>query len=327
MSRLTKHILILSILIAGKLAFAQQDTLTTPDTTIRAAVDSIISEPQIEEAAPESEQAIRFSFSPNIGFTWGKISNDGEESENLQWQGQLQSRFSYEGGRYQFNSSLFAQYGAQVSKDAPPVKTQDNLIVTFVPSLTLVKDLGLRLFFDVTGETEMGKGMVDTIETRFLDPLFLYESLFFGHKTHRFSDDGSEETEFIMGVGYAYQQTITNNFILAQNRQIVIDENNPLSKVQEQFTVEKGYSGILEINHIQKFTDNLSARSSIKTVVLTKDNFTDDIANCRVGSLILAGMQYSIFSLDYTMRLLYDRNISPRRSLDQSMVFGLRLDL
>jgi len=321
-------IVALLLLCAGS-AFAQLDsTITQPgDTTIRTAVDSIISETPIEEPVPESENTTHFSLSPNVGFTYGKISNDGEESENLQWQGQLQSRFSYEGEPQQFNASLFAQYGAQVSADAAPIKTMDNLTLTVVPSMTLVKDLGIRIFFEVTGETEMGKGMVDTVETTFLDPLFLYETLFLGHKTHSYSDDGSEETEFVIGIGYAYQQTITNKFVLAQNRQFVIDQDNPLSAVQEQFTVEKGYSGIIELNRIQKFSGDFSSRLGIKTVILTKDGFTDDIENSRVGTLLVAGLQYSIFSIDYTMHLLYDRNISPRRSLDQSMVFGLRFDL
>jgi hypothetical protein len=320
--------IILVVVLYAASAFAQQDTtVVQTDTTIRAAVDSIISETPVEEAETESDNTTHFSFSPNVGFTYGKISNDGEESENLQWQGQLQSRFSYEGEPQQFNASLFAQYGAQVSADAAPVKTMDNLTVTAVPSMTLVKDLGIRIFFEVTGETEMGKGMVDTVETTFLDPLFLYETLFLGHKTHSYSDDGTEETEFVFGVGYAYQQTITNKFVLAQNRQFVIDDDNPLSAVQEQFTVEKGYSGIIELNRIQKFSNDFSSRLGIKTVILTKDGFTDDIENCRVGTLLVAGLQYSIFSIDYTMHLLYDRNISPRRSLDQSMVFGLRFDL
>jgi hypothetical protein len=32
-------------------------------------------------------------------------------------------------------------------------------------------------------------------------------------------------------------------------------------------------------------------------------------------------------SIDYTLHVLYDRNISPRRELDQTMVFGFRFDL
>ncbi len=323
-----RYVLALLMLFVVGSAFGQQDTtIAPPDTTIRSAVDSIVSETPIEEVISAPDRTTTFTFSPNIGFTYGKISNDGEESENLQWQMQVQSRFSYEGEPQQFNSTLFAQYGAQVSADAAPVKTQDNLILTVVPSRTLVKELGLRLFFEITGETEMGKGMIDTVETTFLDPLFLYESLFLGHKTHIFSEDESEEFEFIIGAGYAYQQTITNKFILAQNRQFIIDENNPLSKVQDQFTVEKGYSGILELAYSNNITDDLTFRMSSRTVALTKDRFSEGIENSRVGSLLLAGIQYSIFSIDYTMHILYDRNISPRRSLDQSMVFGLRFDL
>src|SRR5688572_33270588 len=87
-------------------AFGQQDTtIAPPDTTIRSAVDSIISEPLAEEVISEPDRTTTFTFSPNIGFTYGKISNDGEESENLQWQMQVQSRFSYEGEPQQLIST------------------------------------------------------------------------------------------------------------------------------------------------------------------------------------------------------------------------------
>ncbi|HET9137355.1 MAG TPA: hypothetical protein VFO76_12015 [Candidatus Kapabacteria bacterium] len=315
-----------ALLILNGAAIAQQDSLTKQDSTsLRGAVDSVVSQTPAEE--PPVDHTISFSLSPSIGFTFQSISRDQEETQNLQWLAQLQSKFSYEGSRYQFASSLFAQYGALVTRDAPPLKSQDHIQLSAVPSITLSKNLGLRLFFEVTGETEMGKGMIDSTETRFLDPLFLYETLFLGHKTHLFAQDNSWEFEFVLGAGYAYQQTITDKFVLARNRQFVIDENNPLSHVQEQFTVESGYSAILELAYSRAIGENFTLKTSMRTVALTKDHFTDDIENCRVGSLVLGGLQWKFLSIDYTLHVLYDRNISPRRELDQTMVFGFRFDL
>ncbi len=173
----------------------------------------------------------------------------------------------------------------------------------------------------------MGEGMIDSTTTKFLDPLFLYETLFLGHKTHTTSDDGSTELDLVFGVGYAYQQTITNKFTLAQNRKFVVDENNPLQNIQDQFTVEKGYSGIIELDFIKRIGENFSFKTSVKTVILTKEDFTQSIKNSRVGTLVLAGLQYRFLSIDYTMHLLYDKNISPRRQLEQTMVFGLKFDI
>ncbi len=307
--------------VIGTTAYAQQDS------TIKQAVDSTVSQSATEPAAHQQDHTITFSLSPSIGFTFQSVSKDGEESQNLQWLAQVQSRFSYEGTHYQFNSTLFAQYGAIVTSDAAPVKTQDNLQLSLVPSVTLSENLGLRLFFEVTGETQIGEGYVDSIHTSFLDPFFLYETLFLGHKTHVVSDDGSSEFEFVIGAGYAYQQTVTSNFVLAENRKFVVDQDNPLSHVQDQFTVEQGYSGILEMAFSKKINDDFSFRSSMRTVALTKAGFTDDIKNCRVGSLVLAGLQYKFLSIDYTMHVLYDRNLSPRRQLDQTMVFGFKFDI
>lgn len=292
------------------------------------AVDSTIAvATPVEEAAHEPDHPVTFHATPSIGFTFQSSSKDADESENLQWLAQLQAKLSYEGEPYQFNSSLFAQYGAVVTRDAPPQKVQDNLQLSVVPSMTLSSNLGLRLFFEVTGETQMGPGMIDSVETSFADPLFLYETLFLGHKTHTVSADGNTEFEFVLGAGYAYQQTVTNKFVLEQNRQFVIDENNPLRHVQDQFTVEKGYSAILELSFSNRIGENLTFRASNRTVMLTKDDFTKDVKNSRIGSMTLAGLQYKFLSIDYTLHVLYDRNVSVRRQLDQTMVFGFRFDL
>jgi hypothetical protein len=275
----------------------------------------------------ETKSAFHFTASPSIGFTFQGISKDGEESEDLQWLSMLQAKLGYEGNPFQLNTSLFLQFGQQVSHEAPPKKIQDDLQASIVPSMTLSQKYGLRVFFEVTGETEMAVGIVDGVESRFLDPLFLYQTLYFGHKTHLAWDDGSGDFEFILGAGYAYQQTLANKFVLEQNRRFVVGENNPLSNVQDQFTVEKGYSAILQLNFSKNIGESFSFRESFKTVLLTKDGFTRNIQNSRVASLLLSGIQYKFFSIDYTLHIIYDRNVSLRRQLDQTMVFGLKFTI
>ncbi len=306
----------LSYFTAGR-SFAQ-------DSTSVKLVDSAAA---TITAPVETKHLWHFSLSPSLGFTFQSISKDGEENQDLLWLGQLQAKLGYEGEPFQFNSSLFLQYGAQVTRDAYPKKTQDNFLLSLVPSVTLSKNAGLRLFFEVTGETEMGKGMVDSAVTSFLDPLFLYETLFLGHKTHVSADDGSSEFELVFGIGYAFQQTRTKNFPLVQHRQFVVGEGNPLQNVQDQFTVENGYSIILQIDYTKHIGDNFSFKTSIKSVTLTKENFIQSLKNSRNGTLLLAGLQWRFLSIDYTMHMLYDRNISARRQLEQTMVFGVKFDI
>lgn len=314
-----KYFILLSALLffAASKSFAQ-------DSTAAKLVDSV--ESKIAEPV-ETKHSVHFSASPSIGFTFQSSSKDGEENEDLLWLGQLQAKLGVEGEPFQFNSSLFLQFGESVSRANPPKKTQDNFLLSLVPSMTLSKKLGLRLFFEVTGETEMGDGMIDSAKTRFLDPLFLYETLFLGHKTHTASDDGSTEFELVFGVGYAYQQTVTKQFAFEQNRKFIVGDNNPLQNVQDQFTVEKGYSGIIQLDFTKRIGDNFSFKTSVKTVILTKEDFIQSAKNSRVGTLLLTGLQYKFLSIDYTMHLLYDKNLSSRRQLDQTMVFGLKFDI
>ncbi|MDP4220599.1 MAG: hypothetical protein Q8916_10020 [Bacteroidota bacterium] len=268
-----------------------------------------------------------FSMTPSVGFTFQSISKDAEESEDLMWLGQLQAKLGYEGERFQLNNSLFLQYGARVSRESSPKKTQDNFMLSLVPSMTLSKKLGLRLFFEVTGETEMGEGLIDSQKTKFLDPLFLYETLFLGHKTRIASEDGGDEFEFVFGIGYAFQETRTSGFVLTENRSFVVNEGNPLENVQDQFTVEDGYSAILQLDYTKRIGENFAFKTSMKTVALTKENFIKAAKNSRVGTLLVAGLQYKFLSIDYTLHMLYDKNISLRRQLEQTMVFGLKFTI
>ncbi len=312
------------LLLLSRVSFAQD---TTSAKLIDSAAATIIDSAAEVTTPIETKHLWHFSASPNIGFTFQGISKDGEETEDMQWLSSLQAKLGYEGERFQFNSNLFLQFGEQVTRESPPKKIQDNFQLSLVPSITLWERLGLRLFFEVTGETEMARGVIDSVETTFLDPLFLYETLFLGHKTHISFDDGNSEFEFILGAGYAYQQTLANKFILEQNRKFVVDDGNPLASIQDQFTVEKGYSAILQLNLTKQLGNNFSFKESMKTVLLTKNGFTRDIQNSRVAGLLLTGIQYKIFSIDYTLHVVYDRNISLRRQLDQTMVFGLRFDI
>jgi hypothetical protein len=195
-----------------------------------------------------------------------------------------------------------------------------------VPSISVSEKYGLRLFLDVTGETQMGREVIDSAQAGFLDPLFLYETLFLGHKTHLTSDDGNFDLALVYGAGYAYQQMYTKHFVLAQNRKFIVDENNPLQNVQDQFTVNQGYSGIFQLDITKKVGD-FSFKESFKTVVLTKLGFFDNVKNSRAGSLLVSGLAYKFLSIDYTLHLVYDNSISPRRELDQTMVFGFKLDI
>jgi hypothetical protein len=281
--------------------------------------------PTENSPAANAKSNTTFVVSPSLGVTLESISNDGEETFAGQWLTGLRSKLYSEGDIFQLSASLDAKYGQFHSKEAPPVKTTDDLILSVTPSVTVIPKIGIRLFLEVTGETQMAEGTVDSATTNFLDPLFLYQSIFLGKRFELESE--TQSLILTTGAGYAFQQTFTTSFVLEQNRQFVFTDNIPLNNVQQQVTIESGYSAMVDLSYRNQLSSLLSLTTDCKTFLVTKKSFADDIKNARVASLIGVGLQYSFLSLDYSGHVVYDRNISLRRSFAQSLVFGFRVNL
>ncbi len=308
-------IIFLSILCINFLpAFAQNDT-------------------GIEKGAGDTEEEssgteVDFSLTPSFGMTFQSLSqSENEEIEELQWLLSIQSALNINSDSWQFAGSLFFQFGQFHAKGEYPVISQDYLLVSMMPSVNLIKAINLQLFLETTGQTSVAEGKIDGYKSKFLDPLFLYETLFLGQKFHAESESGASVFDIIYGLGYAVQQTITQDFVLQENRGFEIGPDNPLSNVQDQMILESGYSAVFKMSYNVDLADNFSFYSNINYVAFTKKSFFDDIKNSTVSGIVTAGFQYSYFSLDYTSILLYEENISKRRQLDQTLVFGLKFNI
>ncbi len=279
-------------------------------------------EPAVDSIKPHHTTTLNFSPSLDVSIT--SDSKEGDEVISAEWLSALSARVFMDGEPDQFGGRIDATYGQHISEQEPQ-KTQDDLIVSLTPSRTIVSSVGLRLFLEVTGETQFTKGLVDTAVTNFMDPLFLYQSLFLGKRISSQSEDGSMSFDLTAGLGYALQQTVANSFVLQQNRNIVVTSNNPLN--QAGVTIESGYSGIVDVNYSNDIATNLKLTFGAKTVALTKGNLGGDLTNARVTSLFSLGFQYKIINLSYRGHLVYDRNVSLRRELSQFLGFGLKADL
>jgi len=288
------------------------DSLTATDSI---SADSVV-KPQITNTS---------DFSPSLGFTFNSSSQSEEDIESIQWLAGLDTRLSSESEKYQFVMAFQGKYGQIHRPHELPSKTQDNLMLSFTPSMTLIGSLGIRLFLEAAGETQFTKGEIDGVESNFLDPLFLYETVFLGRKTESSGDN--YEISLTYGVGYAFQETFTRYFVLEQNRQFVIDESNPLQNVQSETNLESGYSALIDFRYRHQLTEALSFSTALKTVAMAKDKIEESIKNSRVGGTLSASINYSVLSLEYYNHLVYDRNISLRRKLEQSLVFGFKLSL
>jgi hypothetical protein len=288
------------------------DSTTPPDTTA---------------PIPPAKSLTTFTTNISLGAMVQSQSQAGSSTFAANWLLGIDSKLYLDGPGVQLGASLYAKYGQANSGDSAPQKTQDDIILSVTPSIPILPVAGIRLFLEVTGETQFAPGVVDTQNTNFLDPLFLYQSLFVGRRFANTSADGFGQFSLVAGVGYAFQQIVTKNFILTQNRNFVVSANSPLSDVQSQVTFESGYSAIADLDYQRTITTDLSIHTSFKTVALSKDGLGGDLTKARVTSLLTVSWQYKFLSLNYTTHLVYDSNVSPERELDQSLVFGLKVDL
>jgi hypothetical protein len=316
-----KPIFLFIVLLLTSGVRAQSDSTVILDTMTTA-------EDVAENVAEDGGSVIDFSLNLNGGATFNSIDQSEEDkTENVQWVSGLRSTFNLTAEPFQLYNSVYAQYGQLHEEGSLPQKTKDNLIVTVMPSIALVPGSTFRLFLETTGETTMGKGDIDEIPTKFLDPLFLYQTLFIGQKHHSEAEEGDWNFDLVYGVGYALQQTFAKEFVLEENREFVIGEGNPITDVQDQVSLESGYSAVFHIEYQNNISGSLNFNTSLKTVALTKSAAIETVEDSRVSGLLLGGLSYGIISADYSMKLTYDKNYSVRRMMDQGLVFGLKFKI
>lgn len=257
------------------------------------------------------EKSINFNFRPSLGLTFTDSNADGERSTNLQWLGTINSDFDYVGKKFDFSSTLFLQYGQSKIKGEEAEKTQDAFILSLTPSVPVIRVPVIRLFLETTAETSLGKGMIDDKPTQFLDPLFLYQTLFLGQKHYSYQDKDNTTWELTYGLGYAFQQTL--------NKKFEIDETIGGNRAD----FESGFSGILEFNVNSQITEKLNFVLSAKAVALSRENFFSDFDASRRSVLVRSGLFYNKIGVEYNYHQVHDLNLSENDLVDQSIMFTI----
>ncbi len=270
------------------------------------------------KAEEEEEKGldVYFRFNPSAGLIFSGESSAGNENESLQWNSKLESKLDLEGETFGFKVDLYMNYGQSHYKKELPIKTQDDFILSICPSMTIWNVPKVRLFFETTAETEMGEGKIGDRKTGFMDPLFVYNTLFIGQKHYSVSENGSNRLSLTYGVGYSYQETYTDDFTLKKGEEIRVNSAKEL-----------GYSATFELEYDREIVEDLTYSLSFSANALgKKDQFTS-LKNSRVSVLGSSSLRYDIFEIDYSMRLLYDKYYSATRQLEQSLCFSLSFDI
>ena len=255
-----------------------------------------------------AEKKYHFHLRPSLGLTYSNSNNQGIRTTDLQWVGTVNSDFDYIGSTYQFSSSLFMQYGERKTKGQAPQKLQDAFILSLTPSIPVIKVPSIRLFLETTAETKLGKGVLDNRTTSFLDPLFLYQTLFLGQRHFSYQKSAKTTWDLTYGLGYAFQQTYNKKFEAQTN----------LSGNKSDF--ESGFSGIIEFNMNSQISRTLSFVLNAKAVALSRQNLFNDFNSSRRSVLIRSGLFYKKIGMEYNYHAVHDLNLSAKEMADQSVM-------
>ena len=254
------------------------------------------------------EKKVHFHVRPSLGLTYGDSNADGAQTSNLQWLGTVNSDFDFIGSKFDLSSTLFMQYGQSKIKGQDAQKLQDAFILSITPSIPLIKLPPIRLFLETTAETNLGKGTIEDKPTSFLDPLFLYQTLFLGQKHYSYQKEDKTTWELTYGLGYAFQQTLNKNFVA----------QNDFTGSKSDF--ESGFSGIIEFNINSQITETISFVLNGKAVALSRENFFKDFDASRRSILLRSGLFYKKIGMEYNFHQVHDLNLSESELVDQSVM-------
>jgi hypothetical protein len=281
-----------------------------------------------QEAADESK-GISYIIRPAFTFLMSTVQLPEEEALHMTMYGQLRSQASLDIGKLHLRGYLNLDLMRQAFSNAPPITMTDNLVVTVIPSVIISDWTKLSLFLEISMETQLTNNTLDGMPMRFLDPAFFYETVYVGQWFDWKSADDAHRLSVRYGVGYAFQQTVANRFLMTNERAMNLDPENPLSAVRQAPTVklESGFSALAALEYNAQFTENLSAFTQAFGVALSKDLLGFTFRNSHAVLQVGAGITYRLFTMRYDLRAVYDPNYSVRRQLDQTASFGIQLEI
>ena len=274
-------------------------------------------------------QGLSYQIRPAFTFLMSTVQLPDEEALHMTLYGQLRSQCSVDISDVHLRAYLNLDLMRQAFSNAPPVTLTDNLVVTVIPSIILADWSKLSLFLEMSMETQLTNNKLDGIPMRFLDPAFFYETMYVGQWWDLKTADGAHRFSIRYGIGYAFQQTVSNRFLLTDERTMNLDPENPLSAVRQAPTVrlESGFSAIAALEYNTQLSENLTAFTQAFGVALSKGLLGFTYRNSHAVLQLSSGVTYKLFCLRYDLRVGYDPNYSLRRQLDQTVSFGIQLEI
>jgi len=256
-----------------------------------------------------------FGAKTNFGATFTSFNTSEGDDSHLELLLSILANANYEGSNFNFDSEFYIQYGQIVRKDFPPQKTQDNFILTLMPSFRIMEKPSVRLFWQAKAETQLRKGYLNDQETNFADPMFITNTLFLGEKSKLIEQTETQQFNVTYGIGYSFQNIIKKHFQLTS-------ETTPSNNAE----FADGPTAVFNMNFSKSISENVSFYFSFNSLFLAKKDFFKNTSNSRFSSLLLGSLNIGLISFEYSNRIVYDKELGNKRQLEQSLVVGFKFN-
>jgi hypothetical protein len=277
--------------------------------------------PDSVQPAPVQPKTVFFACNLSVGAMGSINDNIADDRSSVIMNTVLNSFLDIQGRDVQFHGDVsfnFARFAAQYQA---PQTTMSNLNITLRPSLWINDDL--KLFFQTYAQTQVASSTIDdTITTTPLDPIYLNESLYLGQSLANNAKDGSTHIDVTYGAGYAFEQTVTSNPLVYRINRPYVFNGELIRPQQSSLTARSGVIAVLYFNFTDNLTKDLKFNLTSNSEMVAEEDFFKSISNAHAQTSLLVGLHYFGFGFTETATLIYDHNISVKRSLQQLLVLS-----
>ncbi len=235
----------------------------------------------------------------NLNFTQNTFDNWKQGGENAwAWQLTINGKWVNDQKNYDWENTLKINYGKTKVGDAASKKSTDELNVSSV--YTYKMGIYVNPFVSFSGLTQFTKGYKYEADTsyaisEFLDPGYFMQTL---------------------GIGYAPNNHIKTR-LGAAFKETMADKYANLYSKGKKFRVEYGANSVTELNFKLAqnilYTGKLQLFSNLKAFNQIDVNWDNMLAS-KISKYI---------SVNFNVKLFYDRDVSPKRQLQEVLAVGL----
>jgi hypothetical protein len=257
------------------------------------------------EEKKEPEYGWKNALVANFSFTQNQFDNWAQGGENSwAWQTDLIAKFINDQEKFNWANSGKLSYGQAKIADDDAKKAADEIKIESVFTYKMGKSTHINPYVAVTGLTQFTRGYEYTDTSRieisnFMDPGYFTESAGIGY---------NRGEKFKIRFGVAFKQTITDKFA-------------DRYALGETFRSEYGMESVTDFTtHLAEnliYTGKLGLFSNMKSF----NEIDVDWDNVFVGKIT------DILNVTLTIRLFYDRDISLKRQLKQTLAVGFSYDM